>query len=259
MTELLHRFAGLISNASPAQITTDPSLGGELVLARQDPYTISFAPFGHVNPQAKVVLLGLTPGRQQAVNALLAARRSLTAGLGVEAASKAAKESASFSGPMRQALVDMLDSIGLHDWLGVRSSLELFNGRADIVHFTSALRYPVYVDGKNYSGDRKITSHPLLRGLVSRCLGDEVSRLQQAVWVPLGPWPAATLRMLAEEGKLDRSRILDGVPHPSGANNERIAYFLGRKPRELLSAKTDAERLDSARASLVSRVARLTA
>ena len=38
------------------------------------------------------------------------------------------------------------------------------------------------------------------------------------------------------------------MPHPSGANAERISYFLGRKPRERLSAKTDPHKLDGARA-----------
>ncbi len=33
-----------------------------------------------------------------------------------------------------------------------------------------------------------------------------------------------------------------------GTNAERIAYFLGRKPRALLSTKTNAERIDTDRA-----------
>jgi hypothetical protein len=49
------------------------------------------------------------------------------------------------------------------------------------------------------------------------------------------------------EGKLDPARVLEGLPHPSGANAERIAYFLGRKPREMLSAKTSAASIDAAR------------
>jgi hypothetical protein len=55
---------------------------------------------------------------------------------------------------------------------------------------------------------------------------------------------------LSSQGRLDRARILAGFPHPSGANSERIAYFLGRKPREMLSAKTNAAALDAARARL---------
>jgi hypothetical protein len=58
------------------------------------------------------------------------------------------------------------------------------------------------------------------------------------------------LDYLANQGIVDRSTILDGLPHPSGANAEHIAYFLGQKPRGRLSAKTDPTRLDADRASL---------
>ena len=44
------------------------------------------------------------------------------------------------------------------------------------------------------------------------------------------------------------------IPHPSGANAERIAYFLGQKPRDRLSAKTDPTRIDAARASLEAKL-----
>jgi len=50
---------------------------------------------------------------------------------------------------------------------------------------------------------------------------------------------------------------LHGLPHPSGANAERIAYFLGRKDRSALSAKTDAARLDAINRDLKKRVASL--
>ena len=48
------------------------------------------------------------------------------------------------------------------------------------------------------------------------------------------PKPAAALRHLAGLGILDPSHILDGLPHPSGANAERVAYFLGRKAMRVL-------------------------
>jgi hypothetical protein len=44
------------------------------------------------------------------------------------------------------------------------------------------------------------------------------------------------------------------LPHPSGANAERIAYFLGRKAKGDLSAKTSPGKLDEAKAQLIKRV-----
>lgn len=68
-------------------------------------------------------------------------------------------------------------------------------------------------------------------------LGEELRSLRGALLVPLGPKVSAMLDYLADQGIVDRSTILDGLPHPSGANAERIAYFLGQKPRDRLSTK----------------------
>lgn len=60
-----------------------------------------------------------------------------------------------------------------------------------------------------------------------------------------------------KEGALASDVVLDGLPHPSGANAERIAYFLGRKAREALSPKTSPAGLDAARDRLRAQVAAL--
>lgn len=44
------------------------------------------------------------------------------------------------------------------------------------------------------------------------------------------------------------------MPHPSGANAERIAYFLGQKNRETQSAKTNADSLDKAKLKLIKKM-----
>mgnify|MGYP003583822180 CR=1 FL=1 len=59
-------------------------------------------------------------------------------------------------------------------------------------------------------------------------------------------------------GHMRADSILDGLPHPSGPNGERIAYFLGRKARHELSAKTLPQKIDDARSRLLNRVAALT-
>ncbi|MGH7210324.1 MAG: hypothetical protein ACREF1_02535, partial [Acetobacteraceae bacterium] len=62
---------------------------------------------------------------------------------------------------------------------------------------------------------------------------------------------------LVKKGHLDPARVLTGLLHPSGANNERVAYFVGRKARAALSIKTDPEIIDPARERLTEMVARL--
>ena len=109
----------------------------------------------------------------------------------------------------------------------------------------------------NYTGTPAISSVPMLRGIVMDCLATEARALPDAVWVPLGPAAAAGLRLLTTSGVMEASRVLEGLPHPSGANAERVAYFLGRKERELLSPKTNPDTLDAARRDLVAKVGNL--
>ena len=62
---------------------------------------------------------------------------------------------------------------------------------------------------------------------------------------------------LAKWLKIASCQVLAGLPHPSGANAERIQYFLGRKDASRLSEKTNASLLDAARAALFSKVTQL--
>lgn len=77
--------------------------------------------------------------------------------------------------------------------------------------------------------------------------------------MPLGPSVTAAIASVAARGLLEARHVLAGMPHPSGANAERIAYFLGRKAHEKLSSKVDPVRLDAARSALLSQIAVLAA
>jgi hypothetical protein len=253
-TSLLARFRDAITAAA----APDPH-APRLLIGRSGRLSCQYAPFDHVNPAARVVLLGLTPGAQQAGNALKALRDALHAGLSEAEAARHAKQSASFSGPMRNNLVSMLDEIGLQHRLGIESCRQLFGSHANLVHFTSALRYPVFLDGQNYSGSPSILSTPFLREMSERWLAEEVRALPEAWWIPLGKEATAVLAEMAERHRLDPDRILDGLPHPSPANAERIAYFLGTKSRDRLSAKTLPEPIDRAKRDLLAKVGRVDA
>jgi hypothetical protein len=221
--------------------------------------TVAYAPFDHLNRNARVVIVGITPGRHQMREALREARRLLRAGAPLADAEAGAKVHASFSGPMRANLVAMLDRIGLAAHLGLGSAAELWGAAAGLVHFTSALRYPVFRNGENYSGAPDPLRVPLLRDQLMRWFGGELTALPDTVIVPLGPKVARAVEAAAAEVGFDRCRILSGIPHPSGENAERIALFLDRKPRAALSAKVAAETILAGRKAAMARLASLRA
>ena len=255
---LTQKFLPWLENASDADVKREIDVPATLLIdgAQQGAkrIDIAYAPFDHVTQTAKIVIVGITPGRQQMANALQECRRQLRAGTTRDAALAAAKVHASFSGPMRANLVAMLDDIGVAQLLDLDSTAALWGSASHLAHFTSALRYPVFVDGKNYSGAPSMTRVPVLRSLLDTCL---VAEMRQLLYVPLGPKVGEALEWAASRAGIPEAQVLSGLPHPSGASGERIAYFLGRKPKELLSIKTNAARLDAARAGLVAKISKL--
>ncbi len=245
-------FAPAIRALDPDWTVAQP-LPSSLLLASANGMSVYYAPFDYFVDSARVLLVGITPGRQQAVNAIGAARRALLAGDTDESACMEAKSVASFSGGMRRNLIDLLDHVGVARKLGIGSTDRFWTDRGDLVHFTSVLRYPVFDNGANYSGQRILASD-FLKNQIESWFASECKALPEALVVPLGPAAADACQWLTRLGMLDSNRILVGIPHPSGANNERISYFLGRKPADRLSTKVNALTLDRGRSSAMQRV-----
>jgi len=242
--------------ASVRTFTGNPC-SAALLVEQEGPLSVYYAPFEWVNPLARVVLIGITPGKVQTTNALAEAKRGLLAGLPTAEVLRRAKLTGAFSGAMRPNLIALMDSIGLPKWLGLRSSEELFGSAAGLLQTASVLQYPVFLNGENYNGAPDIAKTPILRRMLVDHFGAMARRLPDAVFVPLGPVPTKALAWLSQDGHLPRGRTLEGLPHPSGANAERIAYFLGRKAKSELSAKTDPAKLDAAKVKLKAAVAAL--
>jgi hypothetical protein len=230
----------------------------ELVMVNHGTLAVTYAPFDHINRSAELVLVGLTPGRTQASNAIEAMQSALRAGKPPQVALEIAKSTASFSGSMRSSLIAMLDYVGVPQKFGRQSASEFFEPGSSLVHFTSVLRYPVYLaNGDNYSGAPAPIAHAGLRKVVETHLAEEAIALPNAIWIPLGACAEASVKHLTVLGVLDGRRVLSGLPHPSGANAERIAYFLGRKPGSTLSVKTNPDRINAGRERIMQQVAAL--
>ena len=72
---LFSRYASAIRNFSGN--TADE----HLVMDRDGPISIHYAPFDYNNEKAKVVIVGITPGKTQMVNAIAEARRQMASGV----------------------------------------------------------------------------------------------------------------------------------------------------------------------------------
>jgi len=222
-TRLIERFAPVLCG-SRAPVVRDPGL----LMDGSGPVKVYYAPFEYINPHARIVLVGITPGPTQMVNANNEARRVLLAGKSNEDAIQAAKSVGAFSGePLRSNLINQLNHWGFHNWLGLGDSAELFSSARHLVQTTSLLRYPVFVNDDDYRGAPDMTKHPILHRYLLENFAAEVEHLKGAVFVGLGPLVQKVLNRLGQEGAINTDRVIGGMLHPSGNCTYRINYLVG--------------------------------
>jgi hypothetical protein len=191
---------------------------------------IYYAPLDFVNVEAKIAIVGITPGWTQMEIAFRRASAILRDGGTSVEALRRAKEEASFAGAMRNNLVKMLDEIGLQRAMRLNSCRDLFGSDSHLVHTTSAVRHPTFIHGRNYSGHSPdLLSHPLLSRYIKVVLAAELTILRKALIIPLGKCVDAVFRRLIQTGALSAKRCLLGFPHPSGANGHRRTEFEQRR------------------------------
>jgi hypothetical protein len=237
------RFARTITNHGGGPFLKDPATRAALALwsmplGRTGDVLESFwIPGEHVEPTARIAIVGITPGLTQAENILSAFQMSLRQGRDLATAMRDAKMAGAFSGTLRENLCRMLDHVGLPRWLGAKDTRSLFARSSTLAHFTSVLRHPVFRGGKNYNGAPRIMTTPVLRAVVERDLAAEVQALPNAYWLPLWDTPAGALQHLVSLGILRADRVLPALPHPAGENGENISYFLGTKVGPLSSRR----------------------
>ncbi len=231
------------------------ALPKELLIETDGEFSIFYAPFDFINKQAKIIICGITPGLQQAHLALNEASQKLKNGDSLEKTQLSVKKNASFGGAMRKNLIKLLNHINIPQILNIDSCAELFNSQSRLLHSTSALRYPVFKSLKNYSGSPSILKTPLLRKQVEKYLLPELSSFNSSTLIiPLGSKVEEVLNFAVDYGAINDNQILSGLPHPSGANSERISYFLGEKSATQLSNKTNPLKIDLAREQLMAKV-----
>ncbi|MCL6234810.1 hypothetical protein M5F03_06480 [Acinetobacter sp. ANC 5579] len=251
---LFSRYASVIKTHSIEELTQSDLL----LLKTLGTIQSFYAPFEAINHDAKVVIVGICPGQQQWRNSLIAAKDGLEQQLSEENILKLAKNSGAFSGPIRKNLTQLLDHIGLQIQLGIQTTAELFSNHQDMVQMCSVLQQCILVNGKNYAGSTPaMLKNELLKQHIDDYFIPMVQQLPNAIYIPLGKGVDEVLNYVSSLGNLNDQQILSGLPHPSGANAERIKYFLGEKPRDQLSQQTNPEQIDSAKSQILLKLSNL--
>ena len=182
--------------------------------------------FDYVNPAARVVIVGITPGNSQ----LKGNRTGMT--------SREIKRNFAFAGSMRQTLIDMLNHIGVNRLLNIETCQTLWEGDFDKVEMTSLLKDATYIKTYNkktgeledvmFKDPKKIFLSPKLEQKMNEGFLNDIHQYRNAqLFVACGPGVYDVLKTLQNRGCFTASLV--GIAHPSNLNLGRIHCYLGQK------------------------------
>ena len=133
--------------------TKEELLTKDFLIDKDNNIEIYYTPHNeHFNKEAKIFIVGITPGFQQMSTAISTARKELENTDNIEDIQYKCKVAARFSGSLRKNIISMLDDLQLNEIMNVNSSSELFDEKDYLLHTVSLIPYPVFVKKENYTG-----------------------------------------------------------------------------------------------------------
>jgi hypothetical protein len=212
--ELLNRFEKQGVNA-----VEDATMSSSPCGRFSEHYAPGFEVF---HTQARVLLIGYTPGRSQADTAWRELGITSQAEPSLQRLTRCQKQAA-FSG-----LWERLDALASH--CGLLQYLELNSLSAhNAVSLTSRLVFPIFRAGSNYRIGTEYIRSPWLIEAAGDHLRELTSltlNLRAAIFLGDGQAALASARAHMERGDLPNHVDVFVLPHPSSANNGRISRFL---------------------------------
>ena len=191
---------------------------------------IYYAPFDYINVNASIIIVGITPGWSQMEKSFKTVIKELTKNNDFSSAIKKVKSECSFAGSMRNNLIKMLDKLELEKQLNIQSTSKLFDVENNYLHSTSVIKYPVFNNGKNYTGSSPSPlKSEILWEQIEKSFIPEINKFKGKLIIPLGKSVNEVLSKIQSENKLNENFILNGFPHPSGANGHRAKQFDNNK------------------------------
>ena len=210
-------------------------LNEKFELYNKDNMKIYYAPHNEtINNKARIFIVGITPGWTQTSIAYKTAHNGIINHLEPEVIKKECKKNSRFAGSMRKNLIEMLDELNLNKKLHMDSCSELFEEKDYLLHTTSIIPYPVFINNKNYTGSNpKIMDNEILYSYVKKYFYNEIKILPNALIVPLGKAVEEVLEKMIKDNLIKEEQCLLGFPHPSGANGHRKKQFEENKMKLL--------------------------
>lgn len=244
----------------------------EFELGRDGKNSLRYIPFEHVNRDAKIVIVGITPGPNQRDLAYETAQRLLKVGRSENLILAEVKKHGAFGGPqMRPNLIKILKHFSFDRILGVDQVESLWGSNAKLMHATSVVPHAAFALQKGrdapFAGSfEDVWACDLFRECFLDCFVPSLGEIRpDAMYIGLGRCPEQALAWCVSHGHLRADQVLGAFCHPSNTGGSTVKYFLrevGRndlKPTDPVRSRCDwlddtYRRMHSASASLLANV-----
>lgn len=200
-------------------------------------YKLQYVPFEHVNREARLVIVGITPGNNQLDLAYGKAQELLWAGWPDGEILAEIKKAGAFGGSaMKPNLLKMLRHFHFEKILGIDDVGSLWDGNAGLLHSTSTVPHAAFKAGKMFAGSfNEVMASPLLRECFIDCFISSAEEMNKdAFFIGLGPCPQAALEWCVQEGVLSRKQVLGALCHPAATGGSTVKYYLREVTKDAL-------------------------
>lgn len=237
MKKTLYDYAEIIKKLPlKDKYTKEELLIEDLLIDKEKNIEIYYAPHNeYINPKAKVLIVGITPGFIQMSTAIAAARKELENNDNIEEIQYKCKVAGRFSGSLRKNIISMLDEIKLNEVFNLDSCSELFAENDYLMHTVSLIPYPVFVKKQNYTGHtpKLLKSDFLMKYIRENFINEihQIDNFEDILLIPLGKAVEEVFCKLKDENLIKENQILMGFPHPSGANVNRLVQLEANKEK----------------------------
>lgn len=209
-------------------------------LGHEGKFDLAYIPFEHVNPDARLVIVGITPGNTQLELAYAKARELLLAGQDAGDILVEVKKAGTFGGKsMKPNLLKILRHFQFEKLLGIADVETLWGTDADLLHSTSVVPHAAFKNGKPFNGGfDEILASSLLKGCFLDCFVPSAQEMNRdALFVALGPCPQAALEWCVKANALRPEQVLGSFCHPSSTGGSTTDYYLREVSKDELDPR----------------------
>lgn len=216
----------------------------EFSLGREGNYSLQYIPFEYVNKDAKLVIVGITPGPNQLELAYETAQRMIQAGkTETETLIEIKKHGAFGSKTMRPNLVKMLTHFGFDQILGISDINSLWGSNAKLLHSTSVVPHAAFdvkkgKDSPFAKNFEDVMACQIFRECFLDCFVPSLKEINpNAMYIGLGRCPDQALSWCVDNGYLKKEQVLGAFSHPATTGGSSVGYYLRQVQLEDLKPK----------------------